>query len=191
MLNINRIITGTKVEGPVIRTCIWLQVCSRHCPRCFAKETWSFEPREIKSCDEIIRIISNDKESEGVTFLGGEPLEQIDSLIELCSMIKGIGKSIVLFSGYTIEEIENDQKLRPVLKLIDVLIDGPYVEKLRDFSRPMIGSKNQRFHFLTSRYKIEDFERNQLEIRISPSGKITVNGQGNTMFFNTSKENEQ
>lgn len=189
-MNINRIITGTKVEGPGIRTCIWFQGCSRHCPGCFAKDTWSFKPREIKSCDEIIRIISDDKESEGVTLLGGEPLEQIDSLIELCTKIKNIGKSIVLFSGYTIEEIENDIKLSPILKLIDVIIDGPYVENLRDFSHPMVGSKNQRFHFLTSRYRIEDFKRNQLEIRISPSGKITVNGQGNALIFNTSKENK-
>lgn len=188
MINIHRIITSTKVEGPGIRTCIYLQGCSHHCEGCFAMDTWSVEPKLLMSCDELMSRVLDDTEAEGVTILGGEPLDQFDEVLELCKKVKATRKTVILFTGYTLDEIKNEKNYEAILEYIDVLIDGPYLKEQRDFSRPMVGSKNQNFIFLTDEYSMTDFGHNKLEIRISPSGLITVNGQGNTQLLTNSKE---
>ncbi len=188
MINVHRIITSTKAEGPGIRTCIYLQGCSHHCEGCFAMDTWSAEPHLLMTCDELMKRVLNDKDAEGITLLGGEPLDQFDEVLELCRRVKAVGKTVILFTGYTLDEIKYEKNYEAILKHIDVLIDGPYLKDQRDFSRPMVGSKNQNFIFFTDIYSLDDFGKNKIEIRISPSGMITINGQGNTQLLTNSKE---
>lgn len=188
MLNIHRVITSTKAEGPGIRTCIYFQGCSHHCDECFAKDTWSFDDRILMSQEEVMKVIMEDTSSEGVTLLGGEPLDQYNEVLELCKRIHRAGKTIILFTGYTLNEIKCDGKFVDILKYIDVLIDGPFQKDCRDFSRPMVGSQNQNFIFLSDRYSMDDFGSNKVEIRISPSGIITINGQGKSLSLMKSKE---
>ena len=151
-------------------------------------DTWSFEPKLQLTSDELMKRVLDDTDAEGVTILGGEPLDQFDEVLELCKRVKAIGKTVILFTGYTLDEIKNVKNYEDILDHIDVLVDGPYLKDQRDFSRPMVGSKNQNFIFLSDKYSMDDFGINKLEIRISPSGLITVNGQGDTQLLTNSKE---
>jgi anaerobic ribonucleoside-triphosphate reductase activating protein len=182
-MRIARIIDKTEAEGPGLRFTIWLQGCPHHCIGCYAKDMWPFEGGTQMSIDEIFgRIKSVSNEIEGVTFLGGEPLAQAAELSKLLKKIKNIGLSVTIFTGYVYEYIERygskDQK--EVLKMTDLLIDGPYDEKKRNFTRPLVGSDNQRFLFLTERYSMKDIEKlvNRIEVRIDPLGVIRMNGMG-------------
>lgn len=175
---IYKILKQTKVEGPGTRYCIWFQGCSKHCKGCWAKETWDFNKGKILNADEILQDIYSQKNIEGVTFLGGEPFEQAEVLKYLSQKIKEKNLSIVCFTGLKIEQIK--EKYPEILNHIDLLIDGEFIEEEKDYSRPWIGSKNQRYHFLTKRYdeKILKKYKNKVEINISKNGEIFINGMG-------------
>ena len=177
-VRINKILKNTKVEGPGNRFCIWFQGCKKHCKGCWSKETWDFDKGELIEADEIINMISSTKNIEGVTFLGGEPFEQKESVKYLSQKIKEKNLSIVCFTGYTYEEIEKTSK--DILENIDLLIDGEYKEEEKDFSRPWIGSKNQKYHFLTKKYNEDTIKtyQNKIELNISKNGELFVNGMG-------------
>ena len=177
-VRVHKILKKTKVEGPGTRYCIWFQGCSRHCKGCWAKATWAPDSGKELDAEEILKDILATKGIEGVTFLGGEPFEQPEALDFLACGVKKAGLSVVCFTGGEIEEI---QKSTPqILEHIDLLIDGEYKEEEQDFSRPWVGSKNQRYHFLTDRYgeKILTEYRNKIEINIQKNGLIFINGMG-------------
>ena len=87
-IRIYKILKHTKVEGPGIRYCIWVQGCSRKCKGCWAKATWDKERGQVYDINPILADILNTKEIEGVTFLGGEPFEQPDALKYLAKNIQ-------------------------------------------------------------------------------------------------------
>ena len=179
MINVNRIVDRTRVEGPGERCCIWLQGCSRHCKGCFATETWSHRDNKLFSVNELYQRLKNNKNIEGVTILGGEPFEQAAELAQLIKKLRP-SFSIIVFTGYKLKDLikmECDE-VNTILNHIDVLIDGAYVEEKRDFSVPMIGSSNQVFHFLTDYYQMSDFPENKIEARVLPNGEVEFNGMG-------------
>lgn len=182
-MKIYKILKNTSVEGPGKRFCIWTQGCKKHCDGCYAKDTWDFEKGEDISIQNLYKMIEKEKDYvEGVTFLGGEPFEQAKELYELCEKIKNLKLSIVCFSGYTKEELENknDIFIQKALGHIDLLIDGGFEKEKFDLSRPWVGSANQRFIFLTDRYSYDDIlkYKNKIELRISDNGRFDINGMG-------------
>jgi anaerobic ribonucleoside-triphosphate reductase activating protein len=86
------------------------------------------------------------------------------------------------FTGYVLEDIRNSsrQGWYDLLNVTDLLLDGPYIRDLTDTSRPWVGSSNQRYHFLSSRYSHLQSEldsmTNRLEVRLQPDGEIFING---------------
>ena len=180
IININRIIEKTQSEGPGTRFCIWVQGCARQCSGCFATDTWDFAPNQIYEIKDIIHMINNQNEIEGVTILGGEPLAQAKSLSKLVAEIRKLGLTILLFTGYKYCYIEASENAdwHKILENIDVLIDGEYIESQRCFDVPLIGSSNQNIYFLTSKYSMNDFKNNTIEIRIKKNGEIYLNGMG-------------
>ncbi|MEG2337999.1 MAG: 4Fe-4S single cluster domain-containing protein [Clostridium sp.] len=183
-LRVYRILSSTKVEGPGTRFCIWVQGCPIRCSGCFAKDTWDFNGGKLYDVNELISMISDSKEIEGVTILGGEPFAQSEALYALGKKIKSIGLSIVCFTGYSYEYIlnANSYKWNRLLSVIDLLIDGAYEEDNHDTSKPWIGSSNQNYRFLTSRYKYLESNigsiKNKFEVRVSDNGSIVINGMG-------------
>ncbi len=175
---IYKILKHTKVEGPGKRYCIWFQGCSRHCEGCWAKATWDFNGGTLYDTKEIVNDILLQKGIEGVTFLGGEPFEQPESLEYIAKEVKKAGLSIICFTGNQIEEIE--YKYKNILKYIDILIDGEYQENKKNYSRPWVGSSNQKYHFLTNRYNEEEIKKykNKIEVNIEKNGMIFINGMG-------------
>ena len=182
MVNVFKLLKNTQVEGPGKRFFIWVQGCKKHCPNCWAKDTWEFGVGKEYSVDDLFYQINEVKDIEGVTFLGGEPLEQAQELAELSVRIKELGLSIVCFTGYTIEELQakNDNAVNLFLDNVDLLIDGGFEQDKYDLSRPWVGSSNQRYIFLTDFYNQEIISqyKNKIEARIGEDGRLEINGMG-------------
>ncbi len=175
-------------EGPGIRYVIWVQGCSLKCKGCFNPHFWSQRGGSIQDVDSLLQaaIAARIKhpEIEGVTFLGGEPFEQSESLAELSEKLRNENFSIMVFSGYTLAELKDTEsaEYQPrlnFLETIDLLVDGRYEEDNLDIERPWVGSKNQKFHFLTKRYSPDTLfnsARDGLEITVLNSGEVQING---------------
>jgi anaerobic ribonucleoside-triphosphate reductase activating protein len=117
---------------------------------------------------------------DGITLLGGEPLAHAPAAAALAYAARQRGFSVMVFSGYTLDEARamRNTDVDRLLELTDILVDGPYVRELPDTTRRWIGSTNQKIHFLTDRYRADDAcwrERNTLEIRVR-GDEISVNG---------------
>ena len=133
-------------NGPGVRVSIFMQGCEFHCENCFNKETWDFNsgvPFDENAKKELFEALDKPY-IQGVTFSGGHPLENenISTVYELCKEIKEKfpTKDIWLYTGYKFEDITSYL----IMKYIDVLVDGRYIEEERDVSLPFCGSKNQR-----------------------------------------------
>lgn len=183
MIDVYKILKNTTVEGPGNRFCIWTQGCKKHCRGCWANETWDFGVGTKSSVENLFSQIMKEKNNiEGVTFLGGEPFEQAKELSELATLVKKEGLSIVCFTGYTIEELQekNNPDINSFLSNIDLLIDGGFEKENYDLSRPWVGSSNQRYIFLSDFYNLEEIEKykNKIEVHINENGRVEINGMG-------------
>ena len=175
-------------EGPGIRYVIWVQGCSLKCKGCFNPHFWSQHGGSIKDVDSLLQEVIAARikfpEIEGVTFLGGEPFEQAESLAKLSKKLHERDFSIMVFSGYTLAELKDHQSSEYESRLnflasIDLLVDGRYQQDKVDIERPWVGSKNQEFHFLTERYSEETLfksVKDGLEITVLNSGQVQING---------------
>lgn len=138
------------VNGEGTRTVIFAQGCRHHCPGCFNPETHDFNGGELFEVEEIFNKIKDDPFLEGVTFSGGDPLEQAEAFSELASIIKENKPELNIWcwTGYTIEQIlENklhEPGIKKLLDLIDVLVDGRFEQNLFVDGLKFRGSKNQR-----------------------------------------------
>lgn len=134
-------------NGPGIRTTIFVTGCTHKCHNCFNEEYQDFDfgdPWTQKETDEVIEDLKLD-EVRGLTILGGEPFQnEVDLLEVLRDIKKEVQKDIWIFSGYTYEEILKDQDKKKLLEECDVLVDGRFVEALKDLSLRFRGSSNQR-----------------------------------------------
>ena len=182
MIDVFKILKNTQVEGPGNRFCIWVQGCKKRCPDCWAKDTWEFGVGIKYSVEDLFLQIKETQDIEGVTFLGGEPFEQVQELSLLASKIKQLGLSVLCFTGYTLGELQakNDQCVNDFLAQIDLLIDGGFEKDKFDLSRPWVGSSNQCYHYLTDFYSPEIVSKykNKIEARVGKDGKLEINGMG-------------
>jgi anaerobic ribonucleoside-triphosphate reductase activating protein len=116
---------------------------------------------------------------EGITFLGGEPFAHAVPAVALARTAQQLGLSVMVFSGYVIEELraKPEAEIAELIGLTDILVDGPYDRDKPDTERRWIGSTNQRIHFLTNRYQFDEQwrKKNTLEIRVV-GREISVNG---------------
>lgn len=141
-LRVLKIIDGTTVDGPGFRTSIYFAGCQHECPGCHNPSSWDFEAGTDMSVSQILeRISENDMD---VSLSGGDPLYQAEALTCLCRMIKDSGKSIWLYTGFLYEDILANPVYAPLLKYVDVVVDGPFVSQLRDTALLFRGSSNQR-----------------------------------------------
>ena len=142
-LRVIRIIPGTTVDGPGMRTSIYFAGCEHHCPHCHNPESWDMNAGEDMSLANIIEEIAENKFN--VTFSGGDPLYQnIENLTILVKEIHKLNKTIWLYTGFTIEEIKDNEKYKELLKEIDVIVDGPFMIDKKNIDILFRGSTNQR-----------------------------------------------
>lgn len=141
-------------NGRGCRVTLWIAGCKHNCKGCHNPHTHNYNQGE--DLDDIainkIREILSKPYITGLTLSGGDPLCQSEtSLYILLCFVKNIknefpDKDIWIYTGYYLEELKGLQL--EILKYCDVLVDGPYVEELRDITLPFIGSSNQRIHKL-------------------------------------------
>ena len=144
MIRVFDIIEDTTVDGPGFRTSIYCAGCSHACKGCHNPQSWDFNGGREMTTDEIMKIIEADPYAD-VTFSGGDPMYQAEGFIELARAIRErTNKTIWCYTGFTYEALLKMPKQRELLELIDVLVDGPFVESLRDPDLLFRGSSNQR-----------------------------------------------
>ena len=143
MIRVLDIIEDTMVDGPGFRTSIYCAGCRHHCPGCHNPQSWAFDQGHEMSVDDLMKIIEADPYAN-VTFSGGDPMFQATGFAELAREIhKRTNKDIWCYTGFTYESLIT-QEQRELLEQIDVLVDGPFIEKLRDPDLLFRGSSNQR-----------------------------------------------
>lgn len=144
-------------DGEGVRVSLFVSGCTHHCKNCFNPQTWNFcYGKEFNKQveDELLKMLEPDYIA-GLTLLGGEPMEPQNQKVLLPFLKRvnqkfGSKKNIWCYSGYTFdEELQKPSRARceftdEMLSYIDVLVDGEFVEELKDISLKFRGSKNQR-----------------------------------------------
>lgn len=136
------IIRGTTVDGPGFRTAIYLAGCRHQCPGCHNPQSWDFNAGSEMTLEEIMDIVK--EEDFDVTLTGGDPLYNPETTEELAKAITDTGHSVWLYTGFTYEEILASPRLSLPLPYIEAIVDGPFIESLRDPDLLFRGSSNQR-----------------------------------------------
>lgn len=144
-------------NGPGVRVSLFVSGCTRHCKDCFNQEAWDFhygEPFTKEVQDHILSLLSP-AYIRGLTILGGEPMEPQNQpgVLELVLRVRAElpEKTIWCFTGYVLEQdllsgrlCDPDTVTLPLLRGLDVLVDGPFVAEQKDLSLSFRGSRNQR-----------------------------------------------
>lgn len=132
------------VDGDGIRFAVFMQGCLRNCDGCQNPETHALDGGKIFDTADIIAKFRTNKLLNGITLTGGEPLLQIDAANELATAAKNFGLNVWLYTGFTFEELWSDTYSTRLLANVDVIVDGAFVESLRDLNLQFRGSSNQR-----------------------------------------------
>ena len=144
-------------NGPGVRVSLFVSGCTHHCPGCFNREAWDFaygHPFTEETCTSLLQALSSDYIT-GLSLLGGEPMEPDNqrALLPFLQKVRTLypQKNIWCYTGYL---YENDllsptgrahcESTEELLSCIDVLVDGPFIEKLHDITLLFRGSSNQR-----------------------------------------------
>lgn len=144
MISLIKIVEDTTVDGPGFRTAVYAAGCPNACPGCHNPQSWKIEAGHPTPVEEIFDIIRADEFAD-VTFSGGDPMFQPKGFARLAQMVKQkTDKNIWCYTGYTFERIMQNPEQRELLKWIDVLVDGPYIESMHDPDLMFRGSSNQR-----------------------------------------------
>ena len=168
-LRLAGVVRESIVHGPGLRFAIFCQGCPHNCPKCHNQDTHDFSGGYDCDIQKIVNAIEENPLLSGVTFSGGEPSHQPVAFLEIAKKVKSRGLNIWMYSGYTLEELlsranstisdldnmnenssqtseknEEQVALKGLLSLIDVLVDGKFINELKDLTLPFRGSRNQR-----------------------------------------------
>ena len=187
-LRLAQFVPNTEAEGPGHRFAVWAQGCPLRCPGCCNPEMLPFEGGEEWDVGALAERILATPGLEGISLLGGEPVAQTGALVELLRATRlGQAKrqgstgslSVMLFSGYTLDELRSmGPDVQALLTRTDLLVDGRFDRTRPETKRRWVGSANQVLHFLSDRYSPDDpafSAPNTVEIRFS-KGALGVNG---------------
>jgi len=178
-LHIGHIVPTTHAEGPGARFAIWVQGCPLRCPGCCNPELLPLTGGRTYTVPALFEQVAATPGIEGISLLGGEPFAQAAGLAELARQCRGLGLSVMVYSGYTLAQLRRrDAASRRLLAQTDLLVDGVYDQHQPETHRRWIGSANQRLHFLSDRYRADDprfNEPNTVELRLG-GGRVSING---------------
>ncbi|MCM1109635.1 MAG: anaerobic ribonucleoside-triphosphate reductase activating protein [Clostridium sp.] len=141
-LRVLDIVDGTCVDGPHFRSSVYLAGCSHHCPGCHNPSSWDPDGGKPTTLAALAAYLL--KGGLPVTLSGGDPMMHPREIGALAHCLRSNGVNLWCYSGYTFEAILADKDMAGALRWFDVLVDGPFVEALRDTSLLFRGSSNQR-----------------------------------------------
>lgn len=126
------------VDGPGVRTVVFFQGCDLHCKGCQNPSTWEMKNGTEMTTDELVMIFQKEVINKKVTFSGGEPLMQVDALIDIVKKLEGF--DIAVYTGHKFEEVPKE-----LLDNITYIKTGSFKEELKSTVKPYVGSTNQEF----------------------------------------------
>ena len=143
-ISILEIVEDTTVDGPGFRTSVYSSGCPHHCPGCHNPQSWNIDNGHPVEIEEILKVILDDPFAD-VTFTGGDPMFQPQGFKELAKAIKlHSTKNIWCYTGYRFEELLQNPAQKALLEQVDVLVDGRFIEALKNGELRFRGSSNQR-----------------------------------------------
>ena len=172
----------TEAEGPYRRYAVWVQGCTLACPGCCNPELFAAGGGVEVSVAALVDELAQARAThaiEGLTVLGGEPLEQLVAVTALCGAAREQGLGVLLFSGHTLAEIESRVGGEVLLAGVDTLVDGRFMADRRDTERRFIGSTNQRLIHRSARYAEPALWRGAggVELQWTADGRLSVHGE--------------
>lgn len=157
LIDIAQIVAVSEVNGPGKRAVIWVQGCHKRCPGCWNQDylkfssVWQLTAQNL--FDTVKQMTADFMDIEGITFSGGEPFAQAEAVADAAMLFKENNLTIMSYSGYTLAEIQrNDKGQSKLLAVLDILVDGEYVKE-QHCDRLWRSSLNQKVHFLSDHYK--------------------------------------
>lgn len=177
IIKVSHIEESTDLLGPYSRFVIWVHGCCFDCEGCLAENTRAGTYEEIETDVLAKQIIESS--CEGITISGGEPFLQSVALLGMIQKIKeqrDIG--VVVYSGFTLDELKQDEEMSLLLPEVDILIDGRYIKELDD-NRAYVGSSNQIIHYLSPRYtnigkEYYSASKRRVEIKLTGTQAILI-----------------
>ena len=182
---IHAVVVGSARLGPGRRAVVWFQGCPFRCRGCITPGALSFDGGTVMDVGEVVRGINTGGDVDGVTCSGGEPFAQPDALAAILRGTRRLRLGSIVFSGYELDDLRRLGSHRPAvadaLALVDVLIDGFYIEAANVSKMGLRGSDNQRIHFLTDRGREEldyfsTYDRAAFEILPTAAGEAMLVG---------------
>lgn len=134
------------VDGRGIRMTVFTQGCPHNCPGCHNPQTHDFSGGEWDDTDALFERFCENPLLRGITFSGGEPFCQPVPLKALADRVHSIKKDVTVYTGWTYEQLvsKHDPDIDALLSVCDVLVDGPFIEALKNPELLFRGSENQR-----------------------------------------------
>jgi len=143
-LRIAGIANDSIVDGPGLRLTIFAQGCPHFCPGCHNPKTHDVLGGYEIDVEEIINMAEKNPLLSGLTLSGGEPFMQAAAMSVLAGKARRRGLNIIIYTGYSWEELNENKDFAPLIQEVDYIVDGRFVESLRTLEMPFVGSSNQR-----------------------------------------------
>ena len=190
---IHGFVAHSQVNGPGVRAIVYLQGCNLGCAGCWNPATHAFtgRSRETQDVAEQVATAHQTHAIDGVTFSGGEPMQQAPDLLDLIRLLKGERPeiSIGMYSGYTERELDSGRfwtrhgiaqearcRVWEDIKLhLDFAVLGRFVAA-RPSQLPMRSSANQVLRLFSDRYREEHFTPLEFEVNIESAGLVQITG---------------
>lgn len=190
---IHGFVGASRVNGPGLRAVVYFQGCSLRCSSCWNEKSHPFtgDERSVEEVAQWVLCAHRESALEGVTFSGGEPMQQADALLALVEALhcRLPGLSFGLYSGYSERELKRGRYWcrsgpppsakrdiwQRLTRYLDFAVLGRYVAE-RPSTLPLRTSANQELTLLSSRYREQDFEPQEVEIHIGSQGLVQVTG---------------
>lgn len=140
-LYLSGVVEESIVDGPGIRFTIFCQGCGHKCTGCQNPKTHPFNTGGYdETPGALLKAIQSNPLVSGVTFSGGDPMYQSEAVTQLAAMLKPLGYNIWVYTGFLWDEVKDN----PLMKYVDVLVDGPFIEAQKSLELYCRGSANQR-----------------------------------------------
>jgi anaerobic ribonucleoside-triphosphate reductase activating protein len=196
---IHAFVPVSRANGPGRRAVLWFQGCALGCSSCWNQTALPFEGTPTEGQEIVERVLALHQADliEGLTFSGGEPMQQPQSMLGLIERLHeggGAELSFGMFTGYTLGELERGHYFtfeecadkttlwQTIRAHLDFAVMGRYNVNA-PVNLPMLTSRNQRLHLFSSRYRESDFDEQMVEISIEDSGAASVSGFPVLGFF--------
>ncbi len=173
----------TAAEGPHRRAAVWVQGCSLACPGCCNPELFATTGGEAIPVATLVAELAQWQmryDVEGLSILGGEPLQQMTSVTALAAAAQALGLGVIVFTGYTLEALRQRRGFAALTAVVDTLVDGRYDARTPEppDGRRFVGSQNQRLLHHTTRYANATLWQGPqtVELQLASDGTFHVHG---------------